>query len=290
MKADLACYYCCMNKSDKLLDQFQVEMPKKFEIMKKIFYSMGTGEENESAPLIMAKAMRILEKEAGMIDMYKKAKEEYNEKLCAKEEGITHKIAADENPLLAALQFAMIGNYIDFGAMDHVDSKKLEEMLEDFSNIEINQVVFSNFVKELEHAKQLVYITDNAGEVVLDKICIKVIKEQYPHLNIQVIVRGAPALNDATIEDAQGVGLTDIVDVIPNGTDIPGTELGYIGGSAKNSINNADIIISKGQGNFETLSGCGLNIYYAFLCKCDMFTKLFNMPRFKGVFDNERNL
>ncbi len=290
MKADLMCYYCCMNKAEKLLDQFHVKASKKLEIMKKIFYSMGNGKMSDSAPVIMAKAMRILEKEAEMIDIYDKVKAEYNQLLLSKETQILESIRSSEDQLLTALQYAMIGNYIDFGAMDTVDSKKLEEMLKDFSSIEINAEELRVFRKELEGAGELIYITDNAGEIVLDKLCIQILQELYPYVNIHVIVRGAPALNDATIKDAKEIGLTDIVEVIPNGTDIAGTELDEIGDRAKEMIEKADMIISKGQGNFETLSGCNLNIYYVFLCKCDMFTSLFNMPRFKGIFANEKNI
>ena len=88
--------------------------------------------------------------------------------------------------------------------------------------------------------------------------------------------------NDVTLADAKEVGLDKIVPVLDNGTDIPGTQLDKISVDAKRAVDSADLIISKGQGNFETLYGCGKNIYYIFLCKCDLFVRRFAMPRFSG--------
>ena len=112
----------------------------------------------------------------------------------------------------------------------------------------------------------------------------------YPQLDIAVIVRGQDVLNDATMEDAKEVGLTEIVKVIGNGSAIAGNSLGYISAEAEELIRTADVVISKGQGNFESLNGCGLNIYYLFLCKCDWFVRRFKMKRLAGILINDRNL
>ncbi|HBK68850.1 MAG TPA: hypothetical protein DDZ91_09425 [Firmicutes bacterium] len=290
MKAELVCYYCCMRKADMLLAEYRLEEPEKIRIMKEVFFQLATAKEDGTAPVLMAKVMRLLKEQVGIINAYDHTKTEYNELLLSKEAKIVEKINSSEDKLLAALQYAMVGNYIDFGAMDSVDHKKLEELLDSAVQEEINEDEIKAFKNQLKTATQLVYITDNAGEIVLDKIFIKIIKELYTALNILVIVRGAPILNDATIKDAQAIGLTKITEVIPNGTDIPGTQLEALGDRAKEIIEKADLIISKGQGNFETLFGCDLNIYYIFLCKCDLFMQKFQMDRFKGVFVNEKNL
>ena len=117
----------------------------------------------------------------------------------------------------------------------------------------------------------MVYLTDNCGEVVLDKMLVKLLKEMYPNLDITVIVRGEQILNDATMEDAVQIGMTDMVNVIGNGNNIAGTWLDAVSEQALKLIDQADVIIAKGQGNFETLYGCGKNIYYMFLCKCQLF-------------------
>jgi hypothetical protein len=145
-------------------------------------------------------------------------------------------------------------------------------------------------ISRLVPAQKWADLTDNAGEIVLDKIFIEVIKSHYPNLNVEVIVRGKPVYNDATITDANIIRLCSLVPVIQNGTDIPGTQLDMINDESLKTINHADLIISKGQGNFETLGGCGKNIYYIFLCKCGLFTQRFNMEKYTGIFTNEKRI
>ena len=142
----------------------------------------------------------------------------------------------------------------------------------------------------MKKARTFVYITDNCGEIVLDKLVIKVLKSYYPDLDITVIVRGFPVVNDATMKDALETGLADVVTVIGNGSDAPGTWLPGISKEARKCIEEADVVIAKGQGNFESLHECGLNIYYLFLCKCDWFQQRFHARPLQGMFLNERRI
>lgn len=139
----------------------------------------------------------------------------------------------------------------------------------------------------LERASKLVYVTDNCGEIVLDKQLIRFLKEQFPNLEITALVRGKQVLNDATIEDAQQIGLTELVPVMENGTGIAGASMRAINEESRKALENADVILAKGQGNFESLYGCGLNVYYLFLCKCDWFVRRFGLTKNAGVFMRE---
>ena len=145
-------------------------------------------------------------------------------------------------------------------------------------------------IKELNSAKKLIFLTDNCGEIVLDKLLLETIVKVYPHLECTIIVRGEPVLNDATMEDALQVGIEACGKVIPNGTNIAGTYIPWISAEARQVMEEADMLISKGQGNFESLHGCGLNIYYLFLCKCQWFMERFGLPQYSGVFINEKDL
>ncbi|MBR6651757.1 MAG: DUF89 family protein, partial [Anaerotignum sp.] len=111
-----------------------------------------------------------------------------------------------------------------------------------------------------------------------------------PQVEKTIIVRGEPVLNDATMEDALQVGIEKCGKVIPNGTNIAGTYIPWVSAEVKKALEEADILISKGQGNFESLHGCGLNIYYLFLCKCQWFMERFGLPQYSGVFINEKDL
>jgi uncharacterized protein with ATP-grasp and redox domains len=124
---------------------------------------------------------------------------------------------------------------------------------------------------------------DNCGEIVIDKLIIEELRKLNPQVNITAIVRGEEVINDATIEDAEQVGLNELVKVIGNGSDILGTCLKYISEEARTVIEEADVVLSKGQGNFETLQGYDKNIYYIFLCKCEMIAEMFGVEKFSPM-------
>ena len=290
MDMNLKCVYCTIKKADSSFSKYETDKDKKLEFMKNVFKIISMAEKGDTSPYINAKIMRILNKKFNIGDAYRDIKKEYNNLLISMEEEILKSVHGSEDKLLSALKYAMVGNFIDFGAMDKIDVNELKKLIENADKQEVDIKEYNRFLKELKDTKKIAYICDNAGEIVLDKIFIKVINEIYPHIITDVIVRGKYTYNDATVIDAEEVGLTDMVNVIGNGIDIPGTQLNKISPESKKIIDNADLIISKGQGNFETLFGCGKNIYYIFLCKCDLFTKRFNIERFKGVFANERSI
>lgn len=132
----------------------------------------------------------------------------------------------------------------------------------------------------------MVYLTDNCGEIVLDKLFIRHIREEFPGLRITAIVRGEDVINDATRE----VRLTDLVPCIGNGNAAPGTVIKRLSEEAREALFSADVIISKGQGNFESLYGEGLNPYYLFLCKCELFVKRFGLAQYESVFAREERI
>lgn len=290
MDINLECIYCTIKKADSLFSQYEIDEYEKLKFMKEVFKIVSMSNQTDTSPYINAQIMRLLTNKFFIEDIYLNVKKEYNELLLSKSEEIFKEIERSSEQLNLALKYAMVGNFIDFGAMDKVDKNKLENIILKVREQDIDIEEYDNFVKDLNNAKEIVYLADNAGEIVFDKIFIMILQKLYKNLKITVIVRGKPIYNDATIRDAKEIGLCEIVEVIDNGTDIPGTQLDKITTKTKEIIDSADLIISKGQGNFETLFGCKKNIYYIFLCKCDLFTKRFNLEKFKGVFVNETNV
>jgi uncharacterized protein with ATP-grasp and redox domains len=177
----------------------------------------------------------------------------------------------------------MTGNYIDFGSRHGVSREKLSELIEAAPNLDIKPML-ERLRRDLGKARTLVYVLDNCGEAVLDKICIRTLKGLYPNLSITALVRGKPACNDVTMEEAREIGLDALVDVVGNGDDTPGTVLSRISDEARALLESADVIISKGMGNYETLCGCGLNVYYMLLCKCERFAREFEKPLYDAIF------
>lgn len=283
--------YCiaCMMKAQEKNIRNQTDEKKKAEYMKELCRLVGNSEEDMSVPVLVAQNAKLLKSYFGITREFAKEKKAYNEKMLLCESEIRNAVLQAENPLKEALKYARVGNYIDFGAVD-VKEEQLQVLLDKAAADTVDEAEYANLCRDMEQGTNLVYLTDNCGEIVLDKIFIEMIQKQYPHLNITVVVRGAEVLNDATYEDAEFVGLTDIVPVISNGCDTAGTPLDYIAPQVRELIEAADLVIAKGQGNFETMNTCGLNVYYMFLCKCEWFEMRFQLKKFDGVLVNDRNL
>ncbi len=282
------CISCLLNKHLKdFPDDFSTS--KKTKYMKGILKIIGNANKGVSAPEIVEQ-INVFKEKNGITTDFSKIKKFYNDYLLSMEMGIEQKLAVSRDPLKLALQYAMAGNYIDFGSMKTVDEPAVMETLLNAKNFKIGDVLYECFKSEISEAKSIVYLIDNCGEIVLDKLLIKQILKFNNNVKITAVVRGKPVLNDCTLEDAKYVGLDKIVEVIDNGTGIAGTVLSKITPQALNAIENADIIISKGQGNFETLHHCGKNIYYIFLCKCKMFAERFGVDAFTGMFVNDKRL
>lgn len=242
----------------------------------------------ESSPVVVN---RILTLQKEMFDQfvdYTDIKKHFNQLMLEQEDWIYADIYSAADPIRRAVQYVMKGNYIDFGVLSDVNSEKLMELLSQAKDQAIDDQIFEELMQDLTSAKNMVLLTDNCGEIVLDKLLVRTIMSQFPDLQIHVIVRGGHALNDATMEDACQVGLPDLVEVIGNGTCLQGTYLPDISKEARDLLEQADVILSKGQGNFESLQYCGLNIYYLFLCKCDLFTKRFHTHLYNGILTNDR--
>lgn len=268
---------------------------ERLEYMQKVLKLLGTAPKETSAPVIV-REINLLQKEMfGITNAYGEIKEHFNEVMLGFEPEIRGGIQASEEPLKTAAKYAMVGNYIDFGAMKNVDEEYLAKLLGTASSIEVDTERFGQLKNELVKARNLLYLTDNCGEIVMDKLFIEQLQRLYPKLYITVMVRGAAVINDATLEDAVQVGLLNTLpeeengrlEVIGNGTDIAGTCLEALPPEVLEIVHQADVILSKGQGNYETLRGCGLNIFYLFLCKCDMFAKEFNVPKMTGMLVRE---
>ena len=275
------CISCLLNK--------HLNNSQKTEYMQGILKIIGNADISMSAPEIVE---QINEFKASLVETsdFSEIKRYFNELMLSLEKEIDVQIKTAKNPLKTAVKYAMVGNFIDFGAMDNVQEEKLKENLNNAQSICINEDEFEKFESEISTAQSIVYLIDNCGEIVLDKLLIKQILRLNSGVKINAIVRGKPVLNDCTIDDANQVGLDKLVSVMGNGTAIPGTVLNKISPEAKSLIDNADFIISKGQGNFETLHHCGKNIYYLFLCKCQLFAERFGVDTFTGMFINDLSL
>ena len=210
-------------------------------------------------------------------DQYRAEKAQANRFVLERLPQVRQLVESAEDPVYAGLQFAILGNYLDFSALQgNVSFEKLEEMLRSALDYALDREIFASFRQDLSKAKKLLYLTDNAGEIGMDRVFAEEIQKAYPQLEIVFCVRGGIIINDATREDAELVGIP--FKVIDNGNLVPGTDLKLLGQEAREAMDAADVILAKGMANTETLHGCGYNIYYAFLVKCQRFVDTFQKP------------
>ena len=230
----------------------------------------------------------LMQKHYGLpIDRMKEEKELSNRFVLERMDLIRQKVRSAEDPVFAGLQFAVLGNYLDFSALQgQVSFEKLDTMLDAAFDLDLDKKVYGQFCKELQQGKMLLYLTDNAGEIGFDRIFAEELAEKYPHLEIVFCVRGDICLNDATREDAAAVGIPFCV--IDNGNRVPGTQIDLLSQEALDALNGADVILAKGMANCETMHGCGYNVYYAFLVKCQRFVDRFQKPMLTPMLVKER--
>ena len=231
-----------------------------------------------SSPWFNPQVAELLHRHYGLpLDRFRQEKAESNRFVLERMEDIRSRIARADDPVLAGLQFAILGNYLDFSALrGQVSFDKLSDMLDQALNMELDQEVYRTFRRQLEEGKKLLYLTDNAGEIGFDRLFAEEIAKAHPQLEITFCVRGDIAINDATRADAEAVGIP--FRVIDNGNNIPGTQLDRLGEEARQALAESDVILAKGMANVETMAGCGYNVYYAFLVKCQRFVTRYQKP------------
>lgn len=241
-----------------------------------------------AAPYLQPKIAQLFVDHCGLpYDRFRQEKEESNRFVLERLDAIRSTVESAEDTILAGLQIAILGNYIDFSALlGEVDFDRLDEMLASSRQIHVDETAFARLTADLERAKRLLYITDNAGEIGFDRVFAEAIHKKYPDVDITFCVRGGPALNDATREDAQVVGIP--FRLMDSGTKTPGTLWQIANDQLREALENSDVIIAKGQGNVETMLGCGYNVYYAFLVKCKRFQREFNAPKLAPMLLPER--
>ena len=223
---------------------------------------------SQSPPWMGQMIHRHLRQITAAEDPYRAAKDRFNQLALLMLPDLRKKVEAEPDRLLLAARLAIASNVIDFA----VNGSLLEEKVRKGMEQTIQKPIRGNidaFRQAIAEAEKILYLADNAGEIVFDRLLI----EQLPRERVTLAVRGAPVINDATQRDAKTAGLHDLVEVIDNGSDAPGTILTDCSPAFQRQFNQADLIIAKGQGNFETLSDVPANIFFLFKVKCPVIAR-----------------
>ncbi len=278
------CKKCFLEQANKLLAKQRVSNDIAEDIISRLqFFIDRHVDNNLMAPEVSCLANRLIRKAINVDDLYEKEKHYYNNLLLNQEEDIRSKIKNSDDPFRTALLYALAGNIIDLGPQRSFDVKNALSA----AITEKPVIDHSLLLKDkLENASTVLYLGDNAGEIVLDKLFIETIN----HPDLYFATRGGNVINDITYKDALNVGLTEIAKVVPNGYDAPSTLLNRCSAEFREIFNKADIIISKGQGNLEGLiSNLNKKIFFLFMVKCKVIAEMIGVEeRRTVVFYNQR--
>ena len=269
MKISSECYLCIFSQALKISKRMKLSEQKTSEILRGVGKILSKYDLNVTPPEIAKEVYEFISKISKVKDPYlNEKKEAINEALKFKKI-LQKRIQKSKNPLFDACRVAVSGNVIDLGVNQEYDlQKEIKNIFE--LNFKYND--FDKFQSELNNAKSIVYLADNAGENVFDEILIEVLKNYVD--TIYYFVRGKPIINDVTKEDLAGLEIEKLAKIIDTGVSTPGFNLKYANKFSKKLFYEADMVISKGMGNFECLyNECKRSVFYLFKVKCEVVAR-----------------
>jgi len=224
---------------------------------------------SKSPPAIGQQIHRLIREIVGKDDPYRQIKKHFNNLALKLYPDLRKQIVSSKNRLETAIRLAIAGNIIDFGVNGSVSESDLNKAISESLTADFDSMQLQSFQDTIEQAEEILYLADNAGEIVFDRLLI----EQLPYEKVTVVVKGMPVINDAMMEDAVVAGLPRIVEVIDNGSDGPGTILESCSHDFRKRFDDADFLIAKGQGNYETLSDLDKDIFFVLKAKCPVIAR-----------------
>lgn len=267
MKIRYECLPCLVNQAIRTAEITGAE--NRDELFRKVFTYLGTVDFNKSNPEIIGMTFDLLKKHIGNPDPYKNVRNYYNRLFETMTPDFERKINESSDPFEMAVKYAVIGNIIDFNPVHNMDIDDITGFIDKAIDKEFTIDHVSKLKDDICRSKRLLYLGDNCGEICLDKLLISKINKLNPDIEIWFGVRGLPVVNDSIEEDAYAVGMDQYAHIISNGDGSLGTVLSKSTEEFNQVFRSADIIITKGQANYESLSeekDC--NIFFLLMTKC----------------------
>ncbi len=265
MKSYLDCYPCFFTQAIRTSRMITSDEKKIWQILNEVSLSLPEIHFGATPPEIGREVYRIISKRTGIKDPYRKIKEKCTRQALSLYPELKKLINSSEDRLMTAIRISIAGNIIDFGANFDFDLKKDvgTTLSQDFS---INH--YREFCEALDKARKILYLADNAGETVFDRFLIEEINKP-----VIYVVRARPIINDATREDALLAGIDKVAEIVSSGCDAPGNILKFCSDEFLKIYRSADLIISKGQGNYEGLSDEDRPIFFLLKAKCHVIAR-----------------
>lgn len=269
-----ACFECNRKQVYKIADFLNLDASVRQKLLDMTNQELMHCDMNKTNPEIMGGIFQNITKILNNDNPYQDIKIVYNKLMLSMSNHIEGMIEQSDTPFDEALKLAITGNLIDFAAKHTFNEKMLLNMLEEVDQKKLAIDDSQELKDTLKNAKNLLYIGDNCGEIVLDKLFIRMIQKSYPNIHVIYAVRGKAIVNDVTKEDASMCHMEDVCQVMDNGDSSLGTVLARTKPSFQNTFHQSDVVICKGQGNYEGLFHENhSHMYFLFMAKCDIVAK-----------------
>ncbi|KPL00788.1 MAG: hypothetical protein AMJ90_07730 [candidate division Zixibacteria bacterium SM23_73_2] len=262
MKLYTDCIPCIISQTVKLSADLGLKPDDQKKLLREVLLLSSEVSYDRSPPHIAKEVYRLIHKILKNPDPYRKVKEKYNQLALKFYPSLKEEVKNSRDRFKKAVKLSIAGNVIDFGSNRKFS---LEKTIKDALRKRLSVDHTGSLKRSLIEASKVLYLGDNAGETVFDRILI----EEFPEKQIYYGVRGSPVINDATLKDALACGLDSVAHLISNGSDAPGTILEDCSFEFKSVFDQSDLVIAKGQGNYETLNEVGgKKIFFLFMVKC----------------------
>ncbi|MDG5854552.1 damage-control phosphatase ARMT1 family protein [Clostridium beijerinckii] len=268
MKIHDKCLPCMVNQVIKVANITGVN--NKEVLLKEVFTYLSKMDFEETTPEVIGEIFGMIKEHTNNQDPYKETRNYYNTLFLKLLPEFERKIEQAENSFQLAVRYAIVGNIIDFNPIHNTLLEDIFDYFEKMEQLELAIDDSKELAEDILNSKTLLYLGDNCGEICMDKILLKKIKELNPNVKISFGVRGKPVVNDSIAEDAYAVGIDEYAEVIDNGDGSLGTVLKRTSREFKEVYKKADVVIAKGQANYECLSEEKKNIYFLLMTKCDV--------------------
>lgn len=243
------------------------------KVLRDVLRATADADFGRPPPYVAQLIHRRIKALTGIDDPYLAAKKQLNRMTSDALPALAEIVNRSADPLLAAARLSIAANAMDMGVFSSFSGADVQKALAEFAEASFSGDV-STFKAAVERADKILFLADNAGEIVVDKLLIEILGPA----RVTLAVRGGPVLNDVTLEEARDVKIPEEAEVIDNGSDAPGTILCDCSEAFLNKFHGADLIIAKGQGNFESLSEVEKNIFFLFKVKCPVISRHAALP------------
>ncbi len=274
MRTYFDCIPCFLRQTLDALRRVTGDEAVQEKVLREVLRAAGEMDLRRSPPAMGQVIHRLIREATGNPDPYREVKERLNRFALDLYPGLRRRVEEANDPFEAAVRLAAAGNVIDLGVKSSIEEAEIAGVIEDSLDALLDVEAVGRFRRAAESAGRILYIGDNAGEIILDRLLVEHLGPE----KVAFAVRGAPVINDATIADAEASGMAELVEVIDSGSDAPGTILEDCSEEFRRRFDGADLVLAKGQGNYETLSDVEGPIFFLLKAKCSVIAGHLGCP------------